>query len=159
MPHVAPFSVAEMVVTSLEAFMSAAALNLGEATPDGRNLAAPDALEAWRALLAATGLLNQFSPMMNETLLVPYQAGLAHLLQTFVARHPDLEVPVPSWLQESIRHAPIPVASLDGVVAEELGAIAGGVQRPAPAEPTPPRAPAKPGTGLPQRPQTGLFPR
>jgi hypothetical protein len=93
-----PFSVGQLVLTSLEAFLNAAALHLGDALPDGRRLDATDPQEAWRALLGASALLNQFGPLMKGDKLVPYEAGLAHLLERLGQAYPDARFPAPAWL-------------------------------------------------------------
>lgn len=94
-----PFEVGEVVATSLEALLSAAALNLGEPMPDGRKLAIPDGMEAWRALLGATGLLRYVGPLMDPAKARAYEATLQQHLAQLAAMYPDEEFPIPADLQ------------------------------------------------------------
>lgn len=122
-----PFTVAELLATSLESFMGAAHLHLGGALEDGRKLTERDPQEAWRALLAAAALLNQFEPMMSEEVLLPLQERLRDYLRQLGAQHPDEEFPAPLWLIEQLYanadDADQPVASLEGVVAEAFAEL------------------------------------
>jgi hypothetical protein len=104
----APFKVAEVVVTSLEALISAAALHLGDALPDGRALptADQDADEAWFALLAAGALVDQLGPMMDPKIRQGWQDRLGELAERLAEAYPQKEFPAP---------APV-VASLQGLV-------------------------------------------
>lgn len=158
-----PFTVGQLVLTSLESFFSAASLHLGDALPDGRKLEATDPQEAWRALLAASALVNQFAPLMTDDRLVPYQAGLEHLLQRLGETYPDARFAAPAWLVEGLRASQpeAPVASLADALREGLTPDPEPTQ-PAPRTPQPPAAsrptipprpatgPLTPGTGLPQ---------
>jgi hypothetical protein len=94
-PPLKPFVVGEVVATSLEALLSAAALHLGEAMPDGRKLAKTDPQEAWRALMAATGMLRYVGPLMDKAIADGYQATLQKRLALLAARHPNVEFPIP----------------------------------------------------------------
>jgi hypothetical protein len=100
-----PFTVGQLVVSAIEAFFSAAALHLGESLPDGRKLDVTDPLEAWRALLGASALLMQLGPLMADAKLLPYQAGLDHMLAKLAADYPTTRFPVPNWLPETIQRA------------------------------------------------------
>ncbi|MDB5096225.1 MAG: hypothetical protein JWM80_646 [Cyanobacteria bacterium RYN_339] len=155
MEDLEPFTVGQLVLTSLESFFSAASLHLGDALPDGRKLDATDPQEAWRALLAASALLNQFAPLMADNRLVPYQAGLEHLLQRLGQAYPEARFAAPAWLVEGLRanQPETPVASLVDVVREGLQPDPEGPpapQRSPVPTPRPPTGPLTPGTGLPQ---------
>lgn len=95
------FEVGEVIVTSLEALLSAAALNLGESLPDGRKLSLPDGMEAWRALLGAIGLLRYVGPLMDPAVAKGYQATLQRLLEKIAAMYPNEDFPIPADLQPS----------------------------------------------------------
>ncbi len=101
----ASFKVAEVVVTSLEALISAAALNLGDALPDGRALAAAarDPIEAWFALLAAGALVDQLGPMMNIELREGYRERLTDLAERLAEAHPQKDFPVPAPVVSSLK--------------------------------------------------------
>lgn len=114
------FSVGELVATSLDALINAAALHLGE--PDVHTalpLEQPDRHQAWLALYAASALLEQLGPLMDEDALVPFRAGFSRLVITFAEQHPDFELPG-MWAKP----APQPMANLDGVVAAVAAAFA-----------------------------------
>jgi hypothetical protein len=113
MPELAPFKVAEIVVTSLEALLSAAALHLGEALPDGRQLAVTerDPVEAWMALLSASALVEQMGRYMNETARKAFEGKLQALVDKLAAQHGDKQFPAP---------APV-VSSLTGLVDAAFG--------------------------------------
>jgi hypothetical protein len=151
-----PFTVGQLVLTSLESFFSAASLHLGDALPDGRKLAATDPQEAWRALLAASALLNQFAPLMTDNRLVPYQAGLEHLLQRLGETYPNARFPAPAWLVEGLRAVDpeAPVASLAEALREGMQPdpepVATTPRPPVPPPQRPATGPLGPGTGLPQ---------
>ena len=104
----APFKVAEVVVTSLEALISAAALHLGDALPDGRALAVADRDpgEAWFALLAAGALVDQLGPMMDVAIREGWQDRISGLAERLAEAHPHRQFPAP---------APV-VSSLEGLV-------------------------------------------
>lgn len=97
-PSLAPFTVGEVVLTSLEALLSAAALHLGEAMPDGRRLDTPDPQEAWLALLSASALLNHVGALMKPEHLAPRQATLDRLLKRLAERHPTTRFTLPAHL-------------------------------------------------------------
>jgi hypothetical protein len=88
-----------VVLTSLEALLSAAALNLGEAMPDGRRLAKPDPQEAWVALLTASAILSHTGPLMKPEAAAPRQATLDRLLALLAQRHPNEQFRLPAHLQ------------------------------------------------------------
>lgn len=96
--HLQPFAVGEVVLTSLEALVSAAALNLGDAMPNGQTLAKPDPQEAWYALLAASGLMNHVGPLMKAGPREKLESRLAELLERFSKLHGDREFPIPKHL-------------------------------------------------------------
>lgn len=98
-PLLNPVVVGEVVATSLEALLSAAALHLGEPMPDGRKLMKADPMEAWRALLAATGLLRYVGPLMDPAVAEGYAATLQQRLDLLAARYPDQDFPIPQDLQ------------------------------------------------------------
>jgi hypothetical protein len=164
-PALAPFQVGELVATSIEGFLSAAALNLGEPMADGRKLAAPDPMEAWRALLSAAALLNTLSPLMSDGRLVPYQAGLAALCEQLAKAHPTTAFPMPTWLH-AVHEAVVPQAPVGSLHAAMAAGLAEArAEGAVPAAPAPRQGsgplPARPGAGLPPR-KGGtdlLFPR
>lgn len=86
----------EVIATSLESLLAAAALHLGEATASGARLAAPDPQEAWRALLAAEAVISALDRLMHPA----FQAELARLAALLAERHPALALPVPASLAE-----------------------------------------------------------
>jgi hypothetical protein len=96
-----PFTVAEVVLTSLEALLSAARLHLGEAMADGRRLDQTDPQEAWRALLAASALVSHTGALMAPEALAPRQAELERLLALLAERHPSAQFAVPAHLLPS----------------------------------------------------------
>lgn len=157
-PELEPFTVGQLVVSSIEAFFSAATLHLGEALPDGRRLPATDPMEAWRALLAASALLSQLGPLMAPEKLMPYQAGLDYLLNQLATQHPTMAFPVPSWLTGLLqRQSEAPIGDLAEAIRRG-NAAAEGLPAPVPA----PKAPGLPtsglpGTGLPKRSTGSLF--
>lgn len=101
----APFKVAEVVVTSLEALISAAALHLGDAMPDGCALGAADRdpNEAWFALLAASALVDQLGPMMDVGLREGWQARLSGLAERLAQAYPQKEFPAPAPVVSSLK--------------------------------------------------------
>lgn len=116
-PPMQPFKVAEVVVTSLEALVSAAALNLGAELPDGRALPASeqDPMEAWLALLAAGGIMDAVGAMMQQELREGYRGRIGEQADKLAAMYPKKPFPVP---------APV-VDSLKGIVDAALGPEAG----------------------------------
>ena len=86
----------EVIATSLESLLAAAALHLGEATAEGARLAAPDPQEAWRALLAADALISSLDRLVHPA----FKGEMARLAALLAARHPALELPVPASLTE-----------------------------------------------------------
>ena len=90
----APVSVNEVIAASVQSFLAAAALHLGESTADGQALAESDPQEAWRAILAAHALIHRLEPMMHES----FKASLTYLTDRLAALHPDVEFPVPASL-------------------------------------------------------------
>lgn len=114
--YVAPFSMAELVLTSLEGFLSGTHLHLGGALTDGGVLEKRDPQEAWRGLLAASALLNQFAPLMSHEVLVPYYNRLKALSEQLAKQHPTERFPAPPWLADEARNTP--VANLKDVAAQ-----------------------------------------
>jgi hypothetical protein len=113
---------AELVLTSLEGFLSGTHLHLGGALSDGSVMKECDPQEAWRGLLAASALLNQFAPLMSHEVLVPYYNRLKALAQQLSEKYPHERFPAPPWLSDDARQTP--VANLKAVAAEawsELG--------------------------------------
>lgn len=104
----APFKVAEIVVTSLEALISAAALHLGEQLPDGRQLpeAERDPIEAWMAILGASSLVDQLGRYMRDDLRQTFETRVQGLTEALATRYGDRPFPAP---------APV-VSSLNGLV-------------------------------------------
>lgn len=90
-PFHAPVSVNEVIAASVQSFLAAAALHLGESTADGHTLPVRDPQEAWRALLAANALIAKLEPMMHES----FKASATYLVERLAAQHPDAEFPVP----------------------------------------------------------------
>ena len=90
-----PPPVGRQVETALKAFLSAAALHLGDALPDGSRLPAPDPEEAWRALLCAVALADALGPVMPPALHATYDPALEALLARFAAAHGTRELPPP----------------------------------------------------------------
>jgi hypothetical protein len=107
---------AELVLTSIEGFLSGTHLHLGGALTDGGVLEKKDPQEAWRGLLAAGALLGQFAPMMNHEVLVPYYNRLKALSEQLAKQHPNERFPAPAWMADDARNTP--VADLKGVAAE-----------------------------------------
>jgi hypothetical protein len=93
-PEAEPFSVKDVIAFTLQGYLGAAALHLGETLADGSALAQPDPQEAWRALLAASGLLDALDRILHED----FRATFEHLLKRLAERHPDLEFPIPQAL-------------------------------------------------------------
>ena len=93
---VAPFTVAEVMVTAMEALLSAAALHLGDALPDGRQLPAErrDPMEAWLALVGVAAWLEQLGPMMAEQIRGGYNERTEALLARLASRYPDASFPI-----------------------------------------------------------------
>ena len=79
-----PFTVGQLVLTSLETFFSAASLHLGDALPDGRKLDATDPQEAWRAVLAAA---HRQDPLADIRLGHEDYAWITSQLLTLARRH------------------------------------------------------------------------
>lgn len=90
-----PFEVGEIVVTSLEALLSAAALNLGDVMSDGKRLLSPNPQQAYLALVSASALVVELSPLMEPSIFEHYQAALLGLCERFSNAFPDLPVNAP----------------------------------------------------------------
>lgn len=93
---IAPVSAGEVLATSLEAFISVAALNLGDSTAEGQRLEQPEPREAWFALMAASALLIELRPMLDEAIAEYYRVAVLGLLQRFAREHAELQVPAPA---------------------------------------------------------------
>lgn len=89
-----PVSAHEVIAASVQSFLSAAALHLGESTADGQTLAQRDPQEAWKALVAANALIKQLEPMMHES----FKASLTYLVERLAVLHPNVDFPVPEAL-------------------------------------------------------------
>lgn len=100
-----PFKVAEVVVTSLEALISAAALHLGDAMPDGRGLPADqrDPVEAWFALLGAGALVDQLGPLMQAEIRDAYRSRIEGLVDRLAKEHPARKFPAPAPVVSSLK--------------------------------------------------------
>jgi hypothetical protein len=96
-----PLPVDQMVIDSLNAFLSAASLHLGEALPNGQRVV-PNPTEAWLALMGASALLTGLSDVMAEPVRTPVEQTLDTLLRRFAERYPEEVVPVPGLLQGRI---------------------------------------------------------
>ena len=107
------FQVAEVVVTSLEALISAAALHLGDRMPDGRGLTTgqQDPVEAWFALLGAGALVDQLGPLMQAEIRDGYRSRIEGLVDRLAKGYPTKKFPAP---------APV-VSSLKGLVEAAWG--------------------------------------
>ncbi len=92
------FKVGQLVADAINAFLSAAALHLGEATPDGEQVAMPSPSEAWLALMGASALVGELSEHMAAPMRQYFQQALDSLLLKFAERFPDEEVPAPGLL-------------------------------------------------------------
>ena len=88
-------TVGQMVVDAINAFLSAAALHLGEATSTGERVAEPRSSEAWLALMGAIALVDELTPQMGETVQSHFRQSLDGLLLKFAERYPDEDVPAP----------------------------------------------------------------
>lgn len=99
MPETLDVSVAEITLTTLQALLSAAALHLGTALPDGRRLARPDAQEAWKAILGASGLLDRVGPLMAPEAYAAQRERLNGLLSLLAERHGKERFPLPPELE------------------------------------------------------------
>lgn len=99
------FKVAEVVVTSLEAFISAATLNLGGQLPDGRALpvAEQDPIEAWFALLAAGGLMDSLGAMMQAELRDNFKSRISEQADKLALMYPQKQFPVPAPVVDSLK--------------------------------------------------------
>lgn len=83
--------VATLAALTLQGFLTAAGLHLGEEAPQAPRLARPDPQEAWRALLAADALCRALDPWLNDA----FRVALQRLARRFAERHPGLAVPLP----------------------------------------------------------------
>lgn len=93
--HVELVPVGQVIGESIDALLLAAALHLGESTPDGRRVARPDADEAWRAILAAGAMVHAVGGMMDPLVASRYAAALQANLELLKRRFPHREFPVP----------------------------------------------------------------
>lgn len=160
-PDLAPFSVPVLIATSLDALISAATLHLGDPMPDGRRLDAPDPQEAWRALLAVQGLLAHAGPLMAEETIAPFRTAHAYLVQRLADAHPETAFPVPPALAApAAQPAPAAPRGLPDIQAMAAAAVAEwqADEPDAPARPSATGPLKRPGTGLPTRGSSPLFP-
>lgn len=93
-----PIPVDQMVADALNAFLSAAALQLGEPDSDGNRLQ-PNPSEAWLALMGASALTQGLGPVMAEAVRTHFGRILDALLARFAEAFPDEVVPMPGLLQ------------------------------------------------------------
>lgn len=99
-----PHTVGEVVGTSLDAFLTAAALHLGEPDRNGKHIQQPDPIEAWIAMISASALLMQLRPIMTDAMRAPYEQALRQLADRFAAQHPDVRVPAPGLTRANVAH-------------------------------------------------------
>lgn len=92
--------VGQLVADAINAFLSAAALHLGESTGQGGNVVQPSPTEAWLALMGASALVSEISPHMAEPMRQYFRQALDKLLLTFAERFPDEVVPVPGLVAD-----------------------------------------------------------
>lgn len=102
MSETVPFTVNDVILASLEALFAAAALHVGETLPDGTRLASPDEQEAWKALLAASGMVAHVRSVMASEAKDVVEPRLKALLTAFAARYPNAALPAPASLAEAL---------------------------------------------------------
>lgn len=129
--YVPPFSVAELLLTSLDGFLTAAALHMGDKLEDGRGLQITNATECWLALMGATGLLVELAPMLNDEIKKPYEATLAKLLARYADAFPEQTVAPPTKR---------PLGTLRNILEEAWAGVTGD-EAPAPSAETKPTTP------------------
>lgn len=101
MPETQPeLNVGQLVADAINAFLSAAALHLGESTGQGGTVAQPNPTEAWLALMGASALVSELSPHMAEPMRQYFAQALDGLLHKFAERHPDELLPLPGLLPD-----------------------------------------------------------
>ena len=87
--------VGQLVADAINAFLSAAALHLGETTPDGERVSEANPAEAWLALMGASALVGELAEHMADPMRAYFQQTLDTLLMRFAERFPGEEVPAP----------------------------------------------------------------
>jgi hypothetical protein len=141
--------VALLTAHALDALFTSASLHLGEANVRDERLRECDPKEAWLALYAAGSLLDRISPLLSEDVLVPYRASFTRLGQLFAERHEDFAI------FESPRETPVSsLVDLANAMVAELEAPEEPMTRAAGTGPF-----SLPGSGLPQKGSSPLFPR
>lgn len=93
-----PAHVPAIAGAALQSFLAAASLHLGEPLADGTRLAAPDAQEAWKALLAADALLRALGPLASDE----FKGAFAHLTRRFASQNPEGQFPLPPRFVEEL---------------------------------------------------------
>jgi hypothetical protein len=88
-------NVDQLVSDAINAFLSAAALHLGEPTPEGGRVSEPRASEAWLALMGASALVGELAEHMAAPMRRYFEQALDALLIRFAERFPEEEVPAP----------------------------------------------------------------
>ncbi|MNX46370.1 hypothetical protein D3C86_769090 [compost metagenome] len=103
MPETQPeLHVGQLVADAINAFLSAAALHLGESTAQGSRVAQANPTEAWLALMGASALVGELSPHMAESMRQYFSQALDALLLTFGERFPDEVLPLPGLLADPV---------------------------------------------------------
>ena len=92
--------VGQLLADAINAFLSAAALHLGESTGQGGKVAQPSPTEAWLALMGASALVSELSPHMAEAMRQYFRQSLDALLLKFAERFPDEVLPMPGLLAD-----------------------------------------------------------
>lgn len=78
--ELAPFSVAELLVRSLDGFLAVAAAHLGEGDLDE-----PNVDEAYAALSAVASLLDTLGPLLDPEAVMPFRVGFLRLTEKLAA--------------------------------------------------------------------------
>jgi len=103
MPETQPeLHVGQLVADAINAFLSAAALHLGEPTDQGGRVAQANPTEAWLALMGASALVSELSPHMADPMRQYFSQALDALLLKFGERFPDEVLPLPGLFTESV---------------------------------------------------------
>lgn len=101
MPETQPeLHVGQLVADAINAFLSAAALHLGDSTAAGGHVPQASPTEAWLALMGASALVSELSPHMAEPMRRYFRQALDSLLVTFAERYPDEVVPLPGLVAD-----------------------------------------------------------
>lgn len=92
----------EVAVRSLQAFLAAAAVHMGDALADGSKLLEGDPVEAWIALVSADALVTQLAPAMPDDEAEGFRHTIQQLSERLVATFPEAQLPVPGPLSTSL---------------------------------------------------------